>query len=130
VGRVLDRIGVRLPFILAGMLGFALATILLVTTHRWDLLALTWTLAGLSQGVGLVAVGAALGEATTPSNRGLAMGGFGTAIYSGFGLGASGLGKLISLFGYGVAFTSAAGVSIAGEAVCYVIMRASKLEPS
>ena len=127
VGRVLDRLGVRLPFILAGMLGFALATVLLVTTHRWGLLAWIWTLAGLSQGVGMVAVGAALGEATTPTNRGLAMGGFGTAIYSGFALGASGLGKLISLFGYGAAFSSAAGVSVIGAAVCYVIMRASKL---
>ena len=126
VGRVLDRLGIRLPFIVAGMLGFALATALLVTTYRWDLLALTWALAGLSQGVGMVAVGAALGEATSRTNRGLAMGGFGTAIYSGFGLGSSTLGKISGLFGYGVAFTSAAGVSVVGAAACYLIMRRSR----
>lgn len=126
VGRFLDRIGIRLPFILTGMLGFAAATALLVTTQRWDLLALTWTLAGLSQGVGMVAVGAALGEATTRTNRGLAMGGFGTAIYSGFALGSSGLGALLAHFGFRAAFTAAAGVSVAGAAACFAIMRGSK----
>jgi MFS family permease len=129
VGRFLDRVGVRLPFIVTGMLGFALATVLLVTTRRWDLLALTWTLAGLSQGVGMVAVGAALGEATTRTNRGLAMGGFGTAIYSGFALGSSGVGALLGRYGFGAAFTAAAGVSVAGAAACYVIMRGSRLQP-
>lgn len=129
VGRLSDRLGIRLPFIVAGMLGFALGTVLLVSTRRWGLLALTSALAGLSQGVGMVAMGAALGEATTPANRGLAMGGLGTAIYSGFALSSSGLGHLIALFGYRPGFTVAAAVSAAGAGACYAIMRAGRHVP-
>ena len=69
---------------------------------------------GAAQGVVLamafVAIGVSLSEASTPATRGLAMGGYSTAIFVSIGLASLGLGPVIATWGY------AAGFILAGVA--------------
>ncbi|MBI4562004.1 MAG: hypothetical protein HY724_08155 [Candidatus Rokubacteria bacterium] len=62
---------------------------------------------GAVHAVAFVAIGAALSEATTPATRGLAMGGYSTAIYVGLGLASISLGPVMVRWGYGAGFTLA-----------------------
>ncbi len=61
-----------------------------------------------------VAVGAALSEATTPATRGLAMGGYSTAIYVALGLASIGLGPVMTTWGYTAGFTLAGAAGVLG----------------
>jgi predicted MFS family arabinose efflux permease len=86
-----------------------------------------FVLLGAAMGAALsfafVAVGAALSEATTPATRGLAMGGYSTAIYLGVGLASVGLGPVIASFGYTAGFTVAGAAGGAGTLVVGALWR-------
>ncbi len=113
-GWVLDRTGARRPYIVGGLLAAGLLTLLLPHLSG----ALDYVLLAAAQGIVLalafVAVGAALSEATTPATRGLAMGGYSTAIYVGIGLASIGLGPVIGRWGYTAGFTLAGGAGALG----------------
>lgn len=116
-GWLLDRTGGRRPYVLGGLGAAALATALLPhASGRADFVLLSAVI-GAAFAVTFVAVGAALSEATTPATRGLAMGGYSTAIYAGIGLAAIGLGPVMGRWGYGTGFTLAGAVGALGTLV-------------
>jgi predicted MFS family arabinose efflux permease len=93
-----------------------------------------FVLLGAAMGVALafafVAVGAALSEATTPATRGLAMGGYSTAIYLGVGLASIGLGPVMGRWGYEAGFTLAGAAGVLGTLVTAVVWRRSFPPPT
>jgi MFS family permease len=114
VGYLSDRLGVRAPFTTAGMLAFAAGAMAIPALEGGLALAMAIALTGFGQGVGAVAVGAALGEAVEPSVRGTAMGGYSMALYAGMGVGSLLAGPVIARAGYGAGFGLAAGVLVLG----------------
>jgi predicted MFS family arabinose efflux permease len=85
---------------------------------------------GAAFAVTFVAVGAALSEATTPATRGLAMGGYSTAIYVGMGLASITLGPVMAGWGYATGFALAGAAGVLGTFVTAVVWgRALKPPP-
>jgi len=116
-GQLLDRVRARRPYAVGGCLAMALGTALLPHLNRGIHFVLLAAALGAALGVAFVAVGAALSEATTPATRGLAMGGYSTAIYGGFGLGAIALAPVMGRWGYAAGFTLAGVAGIVGALV-------------
>jgi MFS family permease len=114
VGYLSDRLGLRAPFTTGGMLAFAAAAAAIPVLRDPVLLAMAVGVTGLAQGVGAVATGAALGEATEPSVRGAAMGGYSMALYAGMAAGSLLVGPVIVRAGFGAGFGAAAAVLVVG----------------
>jgi len=129
-GWLLDRTGTRRPYVLGGLVAAALATALLPhASGRADFVLLSAVI-GAAFAVTFVAVGAALSEATTPATRGLAMGGYSTAIYIGMGLASITLGPVMAGWGYAAGFTLAGAAGVLGTFVTAVVWgRALKPPP-
>ncbi len=106
-GWILDRTGGRRPYVLGGLLAASLGTALLPRLSRPSEFVLLGAALGVALSFAFVAIGAALSEATTPATRGLAMGGYSTAIYVGVGLASMGLGPVMATWGYTAGFTLA-----------------------
>ena len=116
-GWLLDRTGTRRPYVLGGLVTAALATALLPhASGRADFVLLSAVI-GAAFAMTFVAVGAALSEATTPATRGLAMGGYSTAIYIGMGLASITLGPVMAGWGYAVGFGVAGATGVLGTLV-------------
>ncbi len=114
LGWVLDRTAARRPYILGGLVTAALATAILPHLSRRIDFVLVGAVLGVALAVAFVAIGAGLSEATTPATRGLAMGGYSTAIYVGMGLASIGLGPVIGRWGYTAGFTLAGAAGVLG----------------
>ncbi|MBI4634708.1 MAG: MFS transporter [Candidatus Rokubacteria bacterium] len=124
-GWLLDRTRARRPWIVGGLLLAALGTALVPHLRApGDFLVLGAAL-GVVLAVTFVAIGAALGEATGPATRGLALGGYSTAIYTGFGLASVGLGPLVTHWGWAPAFALIGGATALGALVAAVVWDAS-----
>ena len=67
---------------------------------------------GAVQGVGFTPLGALISEVVPVESRGLAMGGYNTAIYLGMMLGAGGMGPVISRIGFEAGFVAAAAINL------------------
>ncbi len=128
-GHLLDRVRARRPYAIGGCLAMALGTALLPHLNRGIHFVLLAGTLGASLGVAFVAVGAALSEATTPATRGLAMGGYSTAIYAGFGLGAVALAPVMGSWGYTAGFTLAAAAGALGSVITAAVWRAPSPPP-
>ncbi len=123
VGYLSDRLGVRAPFITAGMLAFATAAAAIPALQGGWGLAVAVGITGFGQGMGAVAVGAALGEATEPAVRGAAMGGYSMALYAGMAVGSLLVGPVIGGAGFGAGFGLAAAVLVIGAAAFHRALR-------
>ncbi len=122
-GQLLDRVRARRPYAVGGCLAMALGTALIPHLTRGIHFVLLAAALGASLGVAFVAVGAALSEATTPATRGLAMGGYSTAIYAGFGLGAVALAPVMGSWGYAAGFTLAGVAGALGSVLTAALWR-------
>lgn len=120
-GWLLDRSRARRPYAVGGGLGAALGLALIPHVSGAVWLVLLAAVLGAALGVAFVAIGAALSEATAPATRGLAMGGYSTAIYVGFGVGAIGLGPLMATWGYAVGFTLGGVAGALGTCVSAIL---------
>jgi MFS family permease len=129
-GWLLDHSRARQPYVLAGILVAGLLTAMLPLAHRLEELLLVAAALGLALGVAFVAVGAVLTEATTPATRGVAMGGYSTAIYAGFAAAAFGLGPVMGTWGYGVGFGVAGGCTVVMAIGAGVLARGNPPRPS
>jgi MFS family permease len=112
-GWLLDHSPVRQPYVLGGILSAGLLTASLPLAHRTEEFLLLAAALGLALSVAFVAVGAILTEATTPTTRGGAMGGYSTSIYVGFAAAAFGLGPVMGTWGYESGFAMAGGLTAA-----------------
>ena len=106
-GWLLDRTGGRRPYVLGGLIAAAAGTAILPRLSAPIHFVILGAAMGVAFAFAFVAVGAALSEATTPATRGLAMGGYSTAIYVGIGLASIGLGPVMATWGYTAGFTLA-----------------------
>jgi MFS family permease len=78
---------------------------------------------GAVQGLGFTPLGALISEVVPIESRGLAMGGYNTAIYLGMMLGAAGMGPVISVFGFEPGFFLAALINLIFTGGFYLIFR-------
>jgi MFS family permease len=123
VGYLSDRLGVRIPFVTGGMLAFAVGAAAIPTFRDPRLLAAAMAVTGVGQGIGAVATGAALGEATEISVRGAAMGGYSMALYAGVAAGSVLVGPVIGKAGFGAGFAVPATVLAAGAITFHRLTR-------
>jgi DHA1 family multidrug resistance protein-like MFS transporter len=114
VGFLSDRLGLRSPFIIVGMLAFAAGAAAIPGMESAVMLAVAIAATGVGQGIGAVAAGAALSEAVEPSVRGAAMGGYGMALYAGVAAGSLAVGPVIERAGFRAGFAVAAAVLVVG----------------
>lgn len=126
LGRLLDRTESRAPFIGGGMAVFGLAIAGVVFLRGPWTLSILSAVQGLAMGTAMVAVGTALGEVTNPATRGVAMGGYGTAIYAGLALSSWSLGWLILHHGYPAGFFAAGGVALVGMGISLRLLARSR----
>jgi MFS family permease len=108
-GWVLDHSRPRQPYVLGGILLTGLLTAMLPLAHRLGEFLVLAAALGAALGVAFVAVGTMLTEATTPTTRGAAMGGYSTSLYLGFATAAFGLGPVMDTWGYGTGYAVAGG---------------------
>ena len=123
VGYLSDRLGMRAPFITAGMLVFAAAVMVIPASRRLLVLAAAIAMTGVGQGIGAVATGAALSESAEPSVRGAAMGGYSMALYAGVAGGSIGVGPVIERASFQAGFVVAAAVLLVGAAAFHWVAR-------
>ncbi len=116
VGYLSDRLGVRAPFITAGMFAFAAAAAMIPASKHTLMLAAAIAVTGVGQGAAAVATGAALSDAAEPAVRGAAMGGYSMALYAGVAAGSLIVGPVIERAGFRAGFAVAAAVLIIGAA--------------
>lgn len=129
-GWLLDRTGGRRPYVLGGLMAAAAGTAILPRLREPTEFVLLGAAMGVALAFAFVAVGAALSEATTPATRGLAMGGYSTAIYLGVGLASIGLGPVMGRWGYEAGFTLAGAAGVLGTLVTAVVWRRSFPPPT
>jgi MFS family permease len=120
-GYLSDRLGSRDPFITVGMAVFAISIALLVFFTEFYALAALISLIGLAMGIATMALSTSLAESVKPANRGIAMGGFSTALYGGFALSAAATGWIISSWGYGCGFLLAGLICGIGAVIFYIL---------
>ncbi len=103
-GAFSDRIGRRKAQALAGVVlaSFSITGFALAETVTHFLLAAIGL--GVSLAIAFTSIGALIAETTEPRFRGLAMGGYNSAIYFGQMAGSIGLGPLIEVMGFGSGF--------------------------
>jgi len=113
IGHLSDRVGKRVPFIIAGNLLFALSIAAVGQASRLAPLYIIFVMVGGSMAATFTAIGALLSEAVPTRIRGLAMGGYNTCIYGGFAVSAATLGAVISRSGFPAGFALAGGMCAA-----------------
>lgn len=116
VGYLSDRLGIRMPFVTAGLLIFAAAVAAVPVWQHPLILAAAIAATGVGQGIGAVASGAALSEAAQPAVRGAAMGGYSMGLYAGVAAGSLAVGPVIERAGFRTGFAVSAAVLLVGAA--------------
>jgi len=120
-GWLVDRTGRAPLHAVAGVLVGSVATALLPHVHDHVTALGLIALFGGAAGIVGVATGVALAGATTPSTRGLVMGGYSTSLYLGLALGSFALGPVITAAGH------EAGFGLAGALGCLGALAAAAL---
>lgn len=118
-GRLSDSVGQRSHLVVIGLIGlamsiagFGLATnIMLFISFAIGM--------GISMGLAFTAIGALISEVVSPESRGLAMGGYNTAIYFGMMLSSLVMGIVIQSLGFPIAFFIVAGVNLLTTGLFY-----------
>ena len=117
VGWLLDRTGARGPYMVGGLLAAALGTSLIPFLSTGGEYVALGAVQGVVLAMAFVAIGASLSEASTPATRGLAMGGYSTAIFVSIGLASLALGPVIVRCGYAAGFILAGVAGAVGALV-------------
>ncbi len=81
---------------------------------------------GAVQGLGFTPLGALISEVVPVESRGLAMGGYNTAIYLGMMLGSAGMGPVIQRIGFEKGFFGAALINLVFTGIYYVVFKGKK----
>ncbi len=122
VGALSDRRG-RKPFIIAGLMGYAvLALALIWAASPWELV-LNRVLQGLFAAMVLPVSMALVADLTPPGREGAVFGGFNTAFLLGFGVGPLAGGVIFDTLGLEANFLFMAGLSLASLLMVLVMVR-------
>lgn len=122
LGRVSDQVD-KTTLSLWGFLGLSVVLAGFALCQRFFPFLLLAMLSGAVQGVGFTPLGALISEVVPLDSRGLAMGGYNTAIYLGMMLGSAAMGPVISRLGFEFGFLAAAVINLMGTAGLLLIMR-------
>jgi MFS family permease len=122
-GYLSDRLGKRNPFIIIGMVIFAFSIVSLALSTNWYALIALVAFMGLTMGITTMALNTSLVESVLPAKRGIAMGGFSTALYGGFAISSALAGGIISSFGYFPGFLVAGIICAIGSLLFYKLIK-------
>jgi MFS family permease len=95
-----DKISDRSHLVVGGLLGFALCMAGVGMATNISFFLATAAGLGFCMGIGFTAIGALMSELVSPSCRGLAMGGYNSAIYLGMMLGSLVIGAIVREIGF------------------------------
>ena len=112
-GRLVDRAAHRWPLVLAGVLGWSAATIVLGHLTGFVAPAILLVVATPFMATAYVAIGTVFGNLSAASTRGVTMGAYGTVLFLALGLGPLIFGPVVQNAGYAAGFTVCAVVAIA-----------------
>jgi MFS family permease len=120
-GRLSDTVDKRSNLVVLGLIGFA-ASIAGFGVATNILLFVSFAIGvGVSMGLAFTAVGALISEVVSPDSRGLAMGGYNTAIYFGMMLSSLVMGIVIRAIGFMYSFFIVAAINLAITGVFYLM---------
>jgi MFS transporter, DHA1 family, multidrug resistance protein len=106
-----------------GFLGLSVVLTGFGLTHTFLGFILLGMASGAVQGLGFTPLGALISEVVPMESRGLAMGGYNTAIYLGMMLGAAGMGPVIHQIGFEMGFFLAALINLVFTMGFYLVFR-------
>ncbi len=112
-GRLSDRVSKRSHLATAGLIGLSISITGLGMAHGMDTFILFAAGLGISMGIAFTAIGALISEVVRPDARGLAMGGYNSAIYIGMMLSSFAMGAMIREVGFRNAFLMVAMMNLA-----------------
>jgi MFS family permease len=120
-GRLSDSVGKRSNLVVIGLIGLA-ASVAGFGVATNILLFVTFAIAaGISMGMAFTAVGALIPEVVSPDSRGLAMGGYNTAIYFGMMLSSMVMGVVIRSIGFKYSFFIVAVINLITTGLFYLM---------
>jgi DHA1 family multidrug resistance protein-like MFS transporter len=122
-GHLSDRVKHRSLLVVYGLLGIAVSMAGYGLSRRPLDFDLSAVLLGISMGLTFTSVAALVVEAAPPEFRGLAMGGYNSAIYLGMMVSAAGLGPVLKRIGFVDGFLLTAGVTVLFTGFSYLLMR-------
>jgi MFS transporter, DHA1 family, multidrug resistance protein len=118
-GRLSDSVGQRSHLVVVGLIGLAMSIAGFgLATNIMLFISLAIGM-GISMGLAFTAIGALISEVVSPESRGLAMGGYNTAIYFGMMLSSLVMGVVIRSLGFPIAFFIVAGVNLLTTGLFY-----------
>jgi DHA1 family multidrug resistance protein-like MFS transporter len=109
-----------------GFLGLSAVLVGFGLTHTLTAFIILAMVSGAVQGLGFTPLGALISEVVPMESRGLAMGGYNTAIYLGMMLGAAGMGPVIQQIGFEKSFVLAALINLVFTGVFFLVFRGTK----
>ncbi|MCK9375855.1 MAG: MFS transporter [Syntrophobacterales bacterium] len=122
-GHLSDRVQQRNLLVIWGLLGIAVSLAGYGFSRRPFEFILTAVAMGLSMGLAFTSVAALTVETVAPELRGLAMGGYNSAIYLGMMVSSAGLGPIISRIGFRNSFVLTAVVTALLTGLSHLLMR-------
>jgi len=122
-GWLVDRTGRYARFAVGGLVIASLLTMAVPHLRSAPTFLAAIAVLGAVNGLAGVACGVGLAAASTPSTRGLVMGGYSTALYLGLAIGSFAFGPVITHHGYTVAFALGGTVGIVGALVAGALWR-------
>ena len=126
LGKISDR-GNKTGLAVWGFLGLSAVLIGFGLTRTLTSFIILAICSGAVQGLGFTPLGALISEVVPVDSRGLAMGGYNTAIYLGMMLGAAGMGPINQRFGFETGFFLAAAINLIFTLMFFLLFKSKKL---
>ncbi len=127
-GKLLIRV-VKTTLAVWGFLGLSAVLAGFGMVHTLTAFIVLAMISGAVQGLAFTPLGALISEVVPVESRGLAMGGYNTAIYLGMMLGAAGMGLVIQGIGFENGFFVAAGINLVFTVIFFIIFKGSNSYP-
>ncbi|MCX7823893.1 MAG: MFS transporter [Syntrophobacterales bacterium] len=122
-GWLSDRIGSRSRFAVGGITLTTLAMVGLAVSHKLYQFLLYAVLLGSGMAIAFPSISAIITDVTSPSTRGIAMGGYNSAIYFGIMSASLIMGPIVEKWGYKVAFEASSLMTISAIFVFISMIR-------
>jgi MFS family permease len=122
LGKISDRAD-KTWLALWGFLGLSVVLVGFGLTHTLTAFIILAMVSGAVQGLGFTPLGALISEVVPEGSRGLAMGGYNTAIYLGMMLGAAGMGPVIQKLGFETGFFLAAAINLLFTLIFFLLFK-------
>ena len=122
LGKISDRAD-KTGLALWGFLGLSVVLVGFGLTHTLTAFIILAMVSGAVQGLGFTPLGALISEVVPEGSRGLAMGGYNTAIYLGMMLGAAGMGPVIQKLGFETGFFLAAAINLLFTLIFFLLFK-------